>query len=173
MESQIFRRIIKAIARLCAVFLITNLYGILLYEADLHHYTPKIRAFFTGTTTNVGRDFGQLVKTSGLTSLSSQPTVDTRQVAPQTNAEVPKKTAEVVYHGTSATQFSKNSVILDGKQIDGIDFLVAERGGIVTIIHSGGGLEVPASKLPQGLLNVWGITPEVLRARDQAAAPTH
>ena len=58
--------------------------------------------------------------------------------------------------------------MVDGKRVEGIDVLVAEQEGIVTIIHTGGGVNVPASKLPQSFLNAWGMTPEVLLANDKS-----
>jgi len=46
--------------------------------------------------------------------------------------------------------------------LDGIYLVNAAPGNKVSILYSGGGMDVAVSDLPQGFLDQWGITPEKL-----------
>ena len=96
--------------------------------------------------------------------LSSAPLV-TKTVAPASILPPPHP-SWTLYRGTAGGSYGKDWVIVDGQKIEGIDILLAEHDGIITIVHTGGGVNLPASKMPQHFLNLWGMTPEVLKARD-------
>jgi uncharacterized membrane protein YqaE (UPF0057 family) len=70
------------------------------------------------------------------------------------------------YHGTTETNFAKDWVFVDGVKLDGIMAVNPAPGAQVSILYSGGGKGVSANKLPQGFLDIWKITPQVLQAAD-------
>ncbi|MCE0483606.1 MAG: hypothetical protein LV479_05145 [Methylacidiphilales bacterium] len=68
------------------------------------------------------------------------------------------------YRGTSDTNFAKDWVIVNGEKLDGIMAVNPAPNAIVVILYSAGNKNVPASKLPQGFLDAWKLTPERLKA---------
>lgn len=72
---------------------------------------------------------------------------------------------ESAYHGTSATDFGLRWVIVDGQKVEGITSVRPAPDAQVSILDTDGGLNVPAAKLPQGFLDAWHITPQLLKSQ--------
>jgi len=87
-----------------------------------------------------------------------------RHYAPTPNEPPPQVLDESALHGTSDTQFGKNWVSVDGKILQGILQANAAPNAEVAILYADGGKDIPASKLPQGFLDDWQLTPQRLRA---------
>jgi hypothetical protein len=111
----------------------------------------------------------------------SNPAPENQTVTPaQTNDQssaVPPTSPETVkpeikdlnyykYRGTIDTNFAKGWVIVDHEKIDGITAVTPAPNGIVDILYSNGNKNIPAKTLPQGFLDMWGITPKSLKAAD-------
>lgn len=68
--------------------------------------------------------------------------------------------------GTSAKNFAKEWVMVDNQKVSGITAVKAVPAYQVAIIFAEGARRAPANTLPQGFLDAWGITPQVLQAAD-------
>lgn len=97
------------------------------------------------------------------------PPVRARVVAKVTPPVIPVKKAphqEISYHGTADRNFASDWVVVGGEKLSGISMVLAAPHGQVTVVFATGGRNIPVSKLPQGFLDVWRITPQRLKAVD-------
>jgi uncharacterized membrane protein YhaH (DUF805 family) len=74
---------------------------------------------------------------------------------------------ESAFHGTAGTNFGADWVAVNGVTISGITAVTAVPGAQVALLNHDGGMNVPAASLPQGFLDAWKITPDMLKAKNQ------
>ena len=89
------------------------------------------------------------------------PRTDATVPPPPAPAEIPEPAPlpESAFHGTSATDYARDWVIVKGQKITGIIRANPAPNGQVALLDEDGGMNVPASSLPQGFLNAWDLTP--------------
>jgi hypothetical protein len=76
-----------------------------------------------------------------------------------------------LFVGTIGGSYGANWVVADGRKIENVLLVVPERGGIVTVDYKGGHEDISASHLPQGFLDEWKMTADVLKKRDAEPNP--